>query len=99
MRKSRLAAAVAGAASSADRDGPSDRRHRRHYRHDRQIPKRRRVAVELDGEWFDFCTGTLVAPNVVLTAAHCTAFFTVMSATRTRSGRTTGGLVRGRPGR
>ena len=32
--------------------------------------------LRLDDEWFDFCTGTLVAPNVVLTAAHCTAFFT-----------------------
>ena len=34
------------------------------------------LQLRLDGEWFDFCTGTLVAPNVVLTAAHCTSFFT-----------------------
>jgi len=26
------------------------------------------------GEWFDYCSGTLVADNVVLTAAHCTDF-------------------------
>ncbi len=27
-------------------------------------------------DWFAFCSGTLVARNVVLTAAHCTDFFT-----------------------
>jgi hypothetical protein len=27
-----------------------------------------------EGEWFDFCSGTLVADDVVLTAAHCTDF-------------------------
>ncbi|HEX5950359.1 MAG TPA: S1 family peptidase [Actinomycetota bacterium] len=27
------------------------------------------------GEWFDFCSGTLVGDDVVLTAAHCTDFF------------------------
>lgn len=27
-------------------------------------------------DWFDFCPGTLVAPDIVLTASHCTDFFT-----------------------
>jgi hypothetical protein len=29
-----------------------------------------------DGEWFEFCSGTLVAADVVLTSAHCVDFFT-----------------------
>jgi Trypsin len=29
-----------------------------------------------DDDWFAFCSGTLVADNVVLTAAHCLDFFT-----------------------
>ena len=35
------------------------------------------LQLRLDGdEWFDFCSGTLVAENILLTAAHCTDFFT-----------------------
>jgi hypothetical protein len=32
------------------------------------------LQLNVDGDWFDFCSGTLVRADVVLTAAHCTDF-------------------------
>ena len=32
------------------------------------------LQLHVDGEWADFCSGTLVGADVVLTAAHCTDF-------------------------
>jgi hypothetical protein len=34
------------------------------------------LQLQDDGEWFDFCSSTLVGPDVVLTSAHCVDFFT-----------------------
>lgn len=33
------------------------------------------IARAPNGRFFPFCTGTLIAPTVVLTAGHCTAYF------------------------
>jgi hypothetical protein len=33
------------------------------------------LQLQVEGEWFSFCSGTLVAGDMVLTAAHCTDFF------------------------
>jgi hypothetical protein len=32
------------------------------------------LQLHVEDDWFDFCSGTLVATNIVLTAAHCTDF-------------------------
>jgi hypothetical protein len=32
------------------------------------------LQLQVDGEWFDFCSGALVGPDVVMTAAHCADF-------------------------
>ena len=77
MRKSRVAAAVAGVAmllltttapATAVIDGTTDTTN--------SFPNVGGLQLRDGGQWFDFCTGTLVAPDVVLTAAHCTGFFT-----------------------
>jgi len=34
------------------------------------------LQLRVDDDWYIFCSGTLVAEDVVLTAAHCTDFFT-----------------------
>lgn len=76
MRRSRVAAALAGTAmllltatapAAAVIDGTTDTTN--------SFPNVGGLQLQFEGEWYDLCTGTLVAPDVVLTAAHCTAFF------------------------
>jgi len=77
MRSSRTVAALVGAAAlimtttgpaTAIIDGTTDTTN--------SFPNVGGLQLQFDGQWYDFCTGTLVAPDVVLTAAHCTDFFT-----------------------
>jgi hypothetical protein len=76
MRKSRIVAALGTAAAlmmattapaAAVVDGTTDATG--------LYPNVGGLQILFEGEWFDFCSGTLVASDVVLTAAHCTDFF------------------------
>ena len=38
------------------------------------------LQLHIGSDWFDFCSGTLIRPNVVITAAHCTDFLVDVGA-------------------